>query len=117
MYREKDDMKIQIREKMRGGKGETKILHIFEKEELKGKARLCALIRLEPGCSIGPHEHNDEEEIFYFIKGTGLAIEDGKEYIVEPGSALLTGNGRSHSIENTSTTEPLEFMAVILLYN
>jgi mannose-6-phosphate isomerase-like protein (cupin superfamily) len=117
MYRKESEMKLQIREKMRGGKGEVKILHIFEKEELNGKARLCALIRLDPGCSIGPHEHNDEEEIFYFIRGRGLAIEDGKEYIVEPGSALLTGGGLSHSIENTHQKEPLEFMAVILLYN
>ncbi len=116
MFRKNSDMEIQIRERMREGKGEVNIVHVFKKEELKGKARLCAVVSLEPGCSIGLHEHNTEEEIFYFIKGRGLAIEDGKEYIIEPGDALLTGGGRSHSIENTSSDETLEFMAVILLY-
>ena len=117
MFRKQSDMEIQIRERMREGKGEVKIHHIFKKEELKGKAKLCAKISLDPGCSIGVHRHDNEEEIFYFISGKGLAIEDGKEYIVEPGYALLTGGRQSHSIKNTSTEEPMEFMAVILIYN
>ena len=57
MIREAKDMTNEIREQMRGGKGSVEILHLFKEEELRGKSRLCARIRLEPGASIGMHEH------------------------------------------------------------
>jgi mannose-6-phosphate isomerase-like protein (cupin superfamily) len=40
----------------------------------------------------------------------------GKEYEVGPGDAVLTGNGSGHSVRNDGD-EPLEIMAVILLYD
>jgi quercetin dioxygenase-like cupin family protein len=91
------------------------ICHIFKQDELKGKARLIAKIKLEPGCSIGPHEHVDEEEIFYILKGTATADDNGQTSRLNPGDALLTGGGAMHSISNNGN-ETLELMAVIILY-
>ena len=115
MVRKANDMQTEIKEKMRGGEGSVLITHIFKQEELKGKSRLCARITLNPGCSIGLHEHVNEEEIFYIIKGKGIVNDNGIKKEVEAGDAILTGGGASHSIENTGD-EPLELMAVILLY-
>ena len=42
MIKEADRMRVEIRPQMRGGKGEVKIKHIFEKDELKGQSRLWA---------------------------------------------------------------------------
>ena len=100
---------------MRGGKGRVQIMHVFKQEELKGKCRLFAKITLEPGCSIGLHEHVDEEEVFYIIKGRGRVVDGGVERDVAEGDAILTGDGASHSIENIGD-EDLQLMAVILLY-
>jgi len=115
MIKRAEDRITEIREQMRGGKGKVEITHIFTNEEFKGKARLCAQITLEPGCSIGLHEHVNEDEIFYFIKGEGRVIDNGKEYFIKAGDSLLTGGGDSHSVENTGC-ELLVFVAIILLY-
>jgi len=115
MFKKAGDMITEIREQMRGGKGKVEITHIFKKDEIRGKSRLCARITLQPGCSIGMHEHVDEEEIFYILEGTGVVNDNGTEYTVCPGDAILTGGGDSHSIENTGN-EPLVLLAVILLY-
>jgi mannose-6-phosphate isomerase-like protein (cupin superfamily) len=115
MIKRYKEMEKEVREKMRNGKGEVEILHIFKKEELKGKVRLFARIKLASGCSIGYHTHENEEEIFYIIKGQGLAWVDDKEEEVFTGDAILTKSGSGHTIENKSD-EPLEILAVILLY-
>ncbi len=115
MIKRANEMVKEIKEQMRGGKGSVEILHIFKQEELKGKARLCARITIAPGSSIGLHQHDNEEEIFYIINGKGLVNDNGSISEVGAGDSIITGNGASHSIENTGDG-PLEMMAVILLY-
>ncbi|MGI6567675.1 MAG: cupin domain-containing protein [Limnochordia bacterium] len=115
VIRRAEDMVKEVREKMRGGEGTVELLHIFRKDELKGRARLFAKITLQPGCSIGFHNHDDEEELFYILRGTGTVNDDGKEAVVRTGDAILTGDGAGHEIANTGD-EPLEIMATILLY-
>jgi mannose-6-phosphate isomerase-like protein (cupin superfamily) len=115
MIKRKEAMEKEVREHMRGGSGDVEILHVFKEAELKGKARLCAHILLKPDCGIGYHVHENEEEIFYILKGQGIVKEGDQEYKVGPGDAVLTGNGAGHAIRNEHH-EPLEFLAVILLY-
>ncbi len=115
MVKKSADMTEEIRERMREGSGRVEILHIFKKEELKGKARLFARLRLGKGCSIGYHKHENEEEVFYVMQGRGTVTEDGKQYTVEAGDAILTGGGSGHSVRNDSD-QPLDLVAVILLY-
>ena len=115
MIKRADQMVSEIREKMRGGEGSVEILHLFKMDEMKGKARLVAKIRLKAGCSIGFHEHNEEEEIYYILSGNGEVNDGGNIAKVGPGDAVLTGNGAGHSITNAGS-EPLDFMGIIILY-
>ena len=115
MVRTQSEMQSEIRRNMRDGRGEVEIVHVFRKEELKGRTRLFAKLRLGKDCSIGYHEHNDEEEIFYVTAGQGIVTENGKTYTVNTGDAILTGGGSGHAVENRSDA-PLELLAVILLY-
>lgn len=115
MIKKASEMRAEIREKMRGGKGEVRIEHLFEAGEFRGRARLMARVTLAPGCSIGLHEHGEEEELFYIVKGRGLLTEDGAAREVGPGEASLTGGGKSHAVENTGE-EDLVLLAVILTY-
>ncbi len=115
MVKREDQMTAEVRRQMRGGRGEVEILHVFGQEELKGRCRLFARLRLAQGCSIGAHPHENEEEAFYILRGEAQATEDGRAYTLRPGDAMLTGGGASHSIEN-ARAEPLEVLAVILLY-
>jgi len=110
-----DEMKTEIREQMRGGKGSVEIIHILYQDEIKGKVRLFAKIVLNPGCSIGTHQHVGEEEAYYILEGVGLVNDDGNERQVQAGDVILTGDGASHSIENNGD-KPLVFLAVVMLY-
>lgn len=115
MIKRAEEMICEIKEQMRGGKGSVELTHIFRQEEFNGKARLCAKITINPGCSIGLHEHIGEEEIYYVIRGKGIANDNGDVREVFAGDAMLTGGGASHSIENNGN-DTLELVAVILLY-
>lgn len=105
----------EIKEQMRGGKGSVTLRQIFSKDEMHGRARLCAAITINPGCSIGLHEHKDEEEIFYIVSGTGVVDDNGEEKTVAAGDAILTGGGAVHAVENREAV-PLEMFAIIILF-
>lgn len=108
-------METEIRKQIRGGKGDVQIKHVFQQSELRGKCRLLARIALGPGCSIGLHAHDQEEEIYYILSGNGRVVDDGVESEVSAGDAVITGGGKQHSIENVGEDD-LELMATILLF-
>jgi len=115
MLKRPSEMTVEIREKMRGGNGNVKFQNIFNPDEIKGKCRLFSQITLEPGCSIGSHVHDQEEEIYYILSGTGTVNDNGVVKNVGPGDAIKTGDGESHSISNNGDV-PLVFLAAIILF-
>lgn len=115
MIRRQNEFRSDIRSNMRGGSGNVKIEHLWE-SELNSPTRMCSRITLEPGCSIGFHNHENEEEIFYIISGTATADDNGTPVTLYPGDTILTGNGDGHAIANNGD-EPLIMMAVIVRFN
>lgn len=115
MFRSTQEMAVELRENMRGGRGTVAIKHLFRQDELTGKARLVAEITIPAGGSIGFHQHDQEEEIYYIISGQGKVLDQDVTKEVGPGDAILTGGGKGHSVENNGVG-PLVMMAVILLY-
>jgi mannose-6-phosphate isomerase-like protein (cupin superfamily) len=105
-------MRQEIRKEMRGGPGEVEILHMVS-PELMTNARLMAELTLAPGSGIGPHRHDKETEYYIITEGSGIVIEDDGKKSITRGDVVITGNGQSHSIENTGN-EPLKFIAVII---
>jgi mannose-6-phosphate isomerase-like protein (cupin superfamily) len=55
---------------------------------------------LKPGAAIGYHLQT-EDEIYYVLSGRGVMTLDGKDVIVEPGTAVLTRPGSSHGLKQT----------------
>lgn len=115
MIKSVTEMIKELRDEMRGGKGTVEITHILNEDEIKGKCRMFAKVKLNPGCSIGMHKHEQEEEVYYIISGSGIINDNGEIREVKGGDVIITGNGAEHSIENKSEN-PLEFVAVILVY-
>ncbi|MDD4101944.1 MAG: cupin domain-containing protein [Kiritimatiellae bacterium] len=109
------EMRAEMRENMRGGKGTVKVENWFAPEAFGAKVRLCARLTVPPGGSIGTHNHEDEDEIYIVLSGQGLIIEDNNRTPVGAGDAILTGKGGAHGVENTGT-EPLVIAAIIMLY-
>lgn len=112
MIIKKSEMKRETRKEMRGGSGEVEILHMVAPESMKN-ARLMAELTLSPGSGIGPHRHDKETEYYIITEGSGIVTEDDGKQSVSNGDIVITGNGQSHSIENTGD-EPLKFIAVII---
>ena len=115
MLRLASQMQTELKERMRGGDGTVVLQHVFMQEEFTGACRLMARITLQPGCSIGAHVHDREEEIYYLLEGVAQADDNGTPVELRAGDALLTGGGKSHAIANR-TTEPVVLLAVILLF-
>jgi mannose-6-phosphate isomerase-like protein (cupin superfamily) len=53
-----------------------------------------------PGVSGSVHSHRDSVEVWLISEGLGLAIVDGVEYAVEPGSVVVTPRGKEHQFVN-----------------
>ena len=75
MIRKNGTFETEERLNMRGGDGTIRIEHLWKPGELKTRTRLCARLLIEPGCSIGPHQHAAEEEVYIVIRGHGRIIE------------------------------------------
>ena len=116
MIKSKAEMKIENRETMRGGDGVVSICNILEKDEYKGAARLLGTITLAPGCSIGAHVHENEEEVFYIIEGTATYNDNGKTEILRKGDSCICLSGETHSIANKEAEGDLVLFAAILTY-
>lgn len=101
-------------ENMRGGDGHVFIKHILEKEQMNDKCKMYAQVTLEPGCSIGYHEHHAESETYYFLSGEGIYDDNGTKRTVKAGDVTVTPDGKGHGIANAGEND-LVFMALILL--
>ena len=115
MIRRAGTYDVSTRENMRGGTGTVRIEHYWTKDELKGKTRLCAKLVLQPGTSIGFHDHVDEEEVFIVVRGQGRVTDGEREELVSEGDTILTGDGAGHAVEAVGD-EALELVAVIVQY-
>lgn len=64
-----------------------------------------------PGARAGLHVHSHTEEIWFFLRGTGVIELDGERQDVGPGSIVLTPLHSSHASWNTGD-EPLEYVVI-----
>ena len=115
MIKRNSDMTNTLKVNMRGGDGQVLVTDILDKGEYKGSSRLIGTLTLEKGCGIGAHVHENEEEVFYIIKGTAVYNDNGKEEILNPGDSCVCLGGETHSIRNDND-ETLVVFAVILTY-
>ncbi|MCL2093695.1 MAG: cupin domain-containing protein [Treponema sp.] len=110
----RNEMKTEVRERMREGDGNTKLTYLLDGSTQKN-ARMFAELVLDPGCSIGYHQHDSETEYYFILSGTGEVDDNGKPVQVKAGDSVITADGESHSIKNTGQ-EPLVLYAVIVTY-
>lgn len=112
MVRKFQSLPAEQREHMRGGDGTVTLTPGLQAGDYAAKLRLFSRITLPAGASIGAHAHEQEEEFFYILAGTGEFNDNGTAVAVGPGDATVTRSGECHSIRNTGDT-PLELLAVI----
>jgi mannose-6-phosphate isomerase-like protein (cupin superfamily) len=107
-------MKTEVKEKMRGGEGSVSFVYLVDCEHEKN-IRMLAELTLQPGSSIGQHNHENETEYYIILSGSGVVDDNGTEKQIKAGDSIITGNGASHSIKNTGIV-PLVFHAIIVTH-
>ena len=100
-------------ENMAGGQGHVLIKRLLNEKQLNGKCGLYAEVTLEPGCSLGYHEHHGETETYYILSGEGEYDDNGVKRPVKAGDITITPDGKGHGLTNTGDTD-LVFMALII---
>ena len=112
MIKRRQEMTVEPRFEVKGGKGAYNSTHIFRAAELD-KVNLFAVNTLPPGSSIGVHPHSTEGEAYVILQGQATVTEDGQDFLLNPGDAEYCTDGHSHGIANDSE-EPLVFLAIII---
>jgi len=113
MIKKPEQMKKLFIERARGGEGVLETLHLFNPDEIKSKhLKFLAKVTLNPGCSVGVHPHDNDEEIYYVLKGKATLYDNGEKKELFPGMAALTSGGATHGLENNGK-EAVEYLAII----
>ena len=68
--------------------------------------------RLEPGSTIGYHQHVNTSEIIFIEKGVGTVVYEDTTETILPGQCHYCPEGKSHSLQNRAE-ETLLFKAVV----
>ena len=89
-----------------GGTGEGILYGLFafrrEQADANQAIKEIGLMTLKPGDSIGLHKHNDNEDTYIILSGTGTFTDtEGNEYIVGPQSVTIATAGEAHALKNT----------------
>jgi quercetin dioxygenase-like cupin family protein len=113
MIKKSTSMKPATTQNSHDGKGEVTRIKLLEEADFLGKGRLFNSMELEPGSSIGLHEHKGEQEIYYIMKGKAMYNDNGTVRPVEAGDVTICPSGESHGIEAIGD-ETLKVIALIL---
>lgn len=113
MIVKKSNLKKSLIEKPRGGEGTMFCKSYLSNQELTNKMTGFNLMELQADSEIGFHKHENDEEIYYIISGTGLVKDNENQEEVSAGDLIYTKDGEWHGLKNIGT-EPLSFIAFIV---
>ena len=92
-----DALEVKIIPHMKGGKGVAQCQMVDD-----GLNKIMRAV-LDPGCSIGYHQHTDSSEICFILQGEASCILDGREETLKAGEVHYCPKGSYHSMENKGT--------------
>ena len=113
MFRKSSDMRLQERPNICGGEGVIHAQHLLEADETAGKARMVAIMTIDPGCTFGAHPHGPDAEMYFILEGELEGTENGNVYTMRAGDVMFTANGDVHAVRNL-TDMPVRMLAMVL---
>lgn len=90
------------RENAHHGTGKVKNVKLFSAEEFATDLEFLIYTELEPGTSIGKHQHGQNEELYVILEGEGVMTVNDEQTKVETGDVILNKLQWSHSLKNNS---------------
>lgn len=83
-------------------KDRNRLAIIFDSTNADNSLTVCIEI-FDPGGETPPHRHNFAVEMFFILKGEGIALCDGKEVNLRAGDSILMPKTGTHYIKNTGS--------------
>jgi gentisate 1,2-dioxygenase len=112
LIKRKPEMERRPLEQCHGGVGAVDWTNVLSGDDLPGRhLRFFHDDVLPPGASVGVHDHEDDEECYYILSGSGVMTLDGERTEVGAGDIAVVFPGGSHGLENTSDGD-LRFLVV-----
>ena len=111
MIRRLSDLVEEPKLNIRGGTGAGWGVDLLTSGEMEGVLSL-GRITLEPGATIGEHEHPNTEDLYLILEGRGSGVLNGERFPVAAGDLFLIKAGGSHGLINDSE-EPLTFLGLL----
>ena len=71
----------------------------FGIKRVKRYVRAVCPVTIEPGCTLGYHEHHGESETYYILTGEGM-YNNGTKRPRTAGVVTFTPDGRGHALDN-----------------
>lgn len=106
------DEKVIIK-KPHGGVGLIEINKVLTADDTMGNVSLFAHVKVAPHTKIGYHQHFNEAEAYYVIKGEGFFITNDKERVpVKAGDVCWIKVNQGHGMDNPNDEE-MEFIALV----
>ena len=90
------------------GVGTIKSVELFDK--FTTKMQFLHYTVLPPGTSIGAHKHEDDEEFYIILEGTGEMEVGGAKHNVVAGDVILNEPFGTHGLRNTSDKDELKIL-------
>ena len=76
------------------------------------KSMVLSGMTIKPDCDSYRHKHPGHEEIYMFVRGTGIMqLNDNPKFNVKPGDIVLVQDGTTHEVWNEGKEE-LYFLMV-----
>jgi mannose-6-phosphate isomerase-like protein (cupin superfamily) len=74
--------------------------HFYGKEDTEGKLNNVEIL-IVPGFQIAPHTHEDSDEYFYVVSGSGEFLDDKNWFPIKKGDAFKALSKITHAVKNT----------------
>ena len=94
-----------------GGRGPISYRRLMTEGEFETKIDFVDFTVIPPGSTIGLHEHQGNEEIYFIAAGRPLVRVDGQEARLSRGCLAVVRNGGRHELIN-DTPEDVEILVI-----
>ena len=77
-----------------------------------GENLVLSSTRLEPRCKTNGHSHDEQDEVYFFVEGSGVIEVGSRMFEVTEGDVVSIEAGEFHKVHNTQKQTALYFVCV-----
>lgn len=104
-----------VKERIHEGEGLCEHSGVFGGSDFDTPVRFVNYTIIPPNGSFGQHKHDDDNEMYIVLEGSGEYTQEGETAHVREGDIMINAPFASHGIENTGDV-PMRLL-VIAAYN